>query len=329
MSVRKWTGALVFLLLPAAATIGAEGDASEDPRATHAEASVIGGTAETKFGRLSTLALTIDGRLLACDSERSEVRVIGRDGETSATWKLPFRPTAICPAEDGTVYVGGPGVVAKLDKTGKLLKKVAHQEGEFPRSKASGMAATERDLFVSFGSGWSLRSRAVIVRFDRDLGAAKTIAKDLRGCCQRLDLAARDGVLYVAENTRYRVVKCDREGKVLGRWGRRDRKDVSGFGACCNPMNLCFSPEGVLYTAESGLGRVKRYRVDGEFLGVVGYAGVPRFTRAGHQAASCSNIALAVSADGKTVYVQDVKKNLIRVLKQRPPKLTEDEKKKE
>ena len=53
---------------------------------------------------------------------------------------------------------------------------------------------------------------------------------------------------------------------------------------------------------------------DGKFLGLVGEVGVLRFSRAGGTAASCSNITVAVSLDGKRVFVQDVTKNVIRVL---------------
>jgi hypothetical protein len=76
----------------------------------------------------------------------------------------------------------------------------------------------------------------------------------------------------------------------------------------------------VLYTAESGLGRVKRYTPDGDYLGLVAYVGVERFTSAGRMAASCSNIAIAVTPDGCRVYVMDYKNNLIRVLQKKKVK---------
>jgi hypothetical protein len=81
-------------------------------------------------------------------------------------------------------------------------------------------------------------------------------------------------------------------------------------------MNLCFGPEGELYTAESGLGRIKRYTPDGKFLGLVGYAGVERFNRRGRLAASCSNITVAVDEDASRIYVLDFKNNIIRILAQ-------------
>jgi len=303
--------------------------AAAQAEATHQEAGSIGTSGQGRIGRLTTLCVTGDDRLLACDARASDVKVFDLQGVLKATWKLPFPPSAICWAADGTIYVGGVAKLAKLGKDGKVLRTAdvaqalttsqaggasRFRSGRLPVGKASGMAATDKDLFASFGSGWSLRAKAVIVRFDRDLGSAKKIAEGMHGCCQRLDLTTKDGTLYVAENSRYRVVKMDRDGKSLGSWGKRDRRNIEGFGSCCNPMNLCFGPGGVLYTSESGLGRVKRYTTDGKFLSLVGEVGVTRFTRAGGLAASCSNIAIAASSDGSRVFVQDVKTNGIRVL---------------
>ena len=297
--------------------------------ATHTEIQSIGTSGEGKIGKLATLCVAPDDRLLACDAASKDVKVFDLAGKLKARWSLPFAPSAICTAADGAIYVGGALRLAKLDKSGKVVKAAQVDpdltgsrgggHGRFPGGRppvgsASGMAVTDKDLFVSFGSGWSTRAKAVIVRFDLQLGGAKRIASNLNGCCQRLDLATRDGVLYVAENCRHRVVTMDRDGRELGTWGRRDRSNVEGFGSCCNPMNLCFGPRGALYTSESGLGRVKRYSANGEFQALIGEVGVTRFTRAGHLAASCSNIAIGVSADGRRIFIQDVKTNGIRVL---------------
>ena len=314
MNVEASRFLLAMALSLSGLSLAAGADEKEPPKATHEEVKSIGLTPETRFEKLSTLCLNGQGNLLAGDAAKKQIKVISPAGKLLATWPLPLAPVAVHRCQDGTIYVADVGKVAKLDKAGKVLKVVEVGAAGPRRAKPSGIAATKKDVFVGFGSGWSLRSRSVIVRFDRDLGRAKTIAQGLRGCCQRLDLVAKDGVLYVAENARHRVVRFDRDGEVLSTWGRRHRTNVAEFGSCCNPMNLCFGPGGVLYTAESGLGRVKRYTPEGKFLGLVGYVGVTRFTRAGRIAASCSNIAIAVNKDGSRVFVQDLKKNIIRVL---------------
>lgn len=291
-----------------------------------------------EFGRLTALRLHTNGNLLACDAQSQQIKVINPAGELVATVELGFAPEAIDVAADGIIYCGGQGKLAKLDPNGAVLEMVELPKKDGPpqtenkdapaaktkkprdrarENRVSGIAVTDRDLFVAYGAGWSLRSLSKLFRFTLDLENPQIIAEDLRGCCQRCDIVARDGVVYVAENARYRVVSFNREGEVLAKWGAKNRKGLEGFGACCNPMNLCFDAEGVLYTAESGLGRVKRYSTDGKLLGQVGYAGTTRFSNAGGLAASCSNIAIAVTPDGDRVYVMDYKDNRIRVLQKK------------
>jgi sugar lactone lactonase YvrE len=135
---------------------------------------------------------------------------------------------------------------------------------------------------------------------------------------------ARGGVLYLAENSAHRVVLYDREGNVLTKWGERGRNDLETFGACCNPMNICFDRSGLMYTAESGLGRIKRYTVDGEFVDLVGYVGTDRFWHGSGLAASCSNMTIAATPDGERVYVMDHRKKRIRVLRKKLPSLDDE-----
>ena len=200
------------------------------------------------------------------------------------------------------------------DNDGKVIKQVKALQAGFPDGKASGIEVTKDNVFLCVGFGWSMRSVSSVVRLNKDLSEPKIIADNMRGCCQRLDIVAKDDSLYIAENARHRVVKCDKDGNVIEKWGQRERTDIKGFGICCNPMNLAFGKDGVLYTAESGLGRVKMYTAEGEYLGLVGYIGVDCFVRAGRLAASCSNISIAVTKDQSRVYVLDFKNSIIRVL---------------
>jgi sugar lactone lactonase YvrE len=314
MNMKLRYATIALLLLPTLLYSEADTTSSDLPSPTHKEVESIGLSPEIKFGNLTTFCMDREGNLLACDSKSNEITKISPAGKSLAKWKLEFAPYSIHACPDGTIYVADTGKVAKLDKTGKVLK-IAEADGDnFPAGKPSGITATKRDVFVCFGSPGSFRSRSSMVRFDHELGQPKIIAEDLRGCCQRLDIVAKDEILYIAENARYRVLKCNRDGEILSKWGNRDRKDIKGFGACCNPMNLCFGPKGELYTAESGLGRIKRYSPDGEFLGLVGYVGVARFNRRSRLAISCSNITVAVNKDESRIYVLDFKNNFIRIM---------------
>jgi len=274
------------------------------------------------------LRLHPNGDLLAGDGEAKCIKVISPAGQQTATHQLEFAPESVNVAPDGTIYCGGDGQLAKMTVEGEIVatatmpkpattEESPRRRGSSRAQRVSGIAVMGDDVFVAFGAGWSMGSKSKLFRFDRDLENPTMVAEGLRGCCQRCDIVARDGILYLAENTVHRVVAMNRDGEVQKRWGERSRTELAGFGSCCNPMNLEFDAENVLYTSESGRGRIKRFSTDGEFLGLVGYVGVERFNRAGRTASSCSNIAIAVTPDGKRVYVMDFKNSLIRVLQRK------------
>lgn len=315
------------------AALAAEDDAPGDvaaESASHAEVEPL----DVSFERLTSLQIDNDGNLLACDGDAKQIKVIGPDGKQIRTIELPFAPEAIDVAADGTIYCGGEGRLAKLDAEGKILKAIdvpstadtVVSETSVRRAEVckvtlalriSGIAVSKRHVFATFGTGWSTVSRAKLFRFDRELENPKMLDDDLRGCCMRCDLVTDGKVVYLAENSAHRVVGYNRNGKELSTWGSRSREGLEGFGACCNPMNLCFDGDGVLYTAESGIGRIKRYSKEGEMLSLVGYVGTDRFVHGGAHAASCSNMAIVATPDGNRIYVMDYNHNMIRVLQKK------------
>lgn len=292
--------------------------------ATHVEGDPL----PVRFDNISCLRYVGNGTLVAGDSATKELKMMDASGKLLATIKLPFGPEAVNLAPDGTLYCGGQGQLASLDQTGKIIRTASiptHAESDLTGQRrpfntplrVSGIAASDQDVFVAIGSGWSTGSKSKLFRLSRRLDSPKLLVSGLRGCCQRCDIGISKGTVYLAENAAHRVVLYDREGTVLGKWGERDRSSIEGFGSCCNPMNIAFDAAGTLYTAESGLGRVKTYSPSGKYLGLVGYAGVERFTNAGQLAASCSNMAIAPTPDGNTVYVADIKTHKIRVLRKK------------
>jgi len=303
----------------------AQGMSGSEPLSSHEEGEPL----SVSFGVFSGLCAAPDGTFLASDKRSGEIHVLNADGSLSRTLKPGLDPEAIAVAPDGTVYCGGEGQLAQLGADGAVVRKAplpanaATDDGRTRRRRprpnmVSGLAVGDRDVFLTVGSGWSTGAKAKLFRFDRDLKTSALLAEGLRGCCQRCDLAVCGEDVIVAENGAHRVVRYDRSGKLLFKWGERSRAGIEGFGSCCNPMNLCFDRAGNLYTAESGLGRIKKYAVDGTFIGLVGYVGTTRFERASGLAAACSNIALAANTDGSRIYVMDYKNRLIRVLMAKP-----------
>lgn len=152
-----------------------------------------------------------------------------------------------------------------------------------------------------------------IWRTDTKFGNAKQIVSNLSGCCGQMDVQANEGGVYVAENSRHRVVCYDNSGKQLVKWGKSDRKGVEGFSSCCNPMNVGFGQNGDVYTAESNTGRIKRFSAKGKFLDYVGDVKlVP----------GCKKVSIAVSEDASRVYMLDITRNHIILMQRKSTRKT-------
>ena len=245
------------------------------------------------------------------------IRVISLDGSVKAEWPMPDdgpHPKMIHACDDGTVYVAGHGKMASYDKNGKRLAMTDIDKLSGDKSLAAGMFVSDEHVFLAVGTGNSMRATEDIYRFNRDLTDAKKIIEQQYGCCSHIDMQVMNGELLIAENSRHRVNRFDLDGKSLGRWGKRDRTGIEGFAACCNPVNIDIGPGNILYTAESGIGRIKKYTPEGEFLGVVGYVDTTEFDRGSRLAAQTCYIPIEVNKDASRVYVMDVRANLIRVL---------------
>ena len=131
------------------------------------------------------------------------------------------------------------------------------------------------------------------------------IVQDLRGCCGHMDVQCCENGVYVAENSRHRVVCYDPQGKEQLTWGQSDRTGLKGFTSCCNPMNVCFNSQGDVYTAESTTGRIKRFDKEGNFLDFVGDVKlVP----------GCKNVSIAVSPDMSRVYMLDITRGHVVIM---------------
>lgn len=169
--------------------------------------------------------------------------------------------------------------------------------------KVPGLAVTERDVFlaVSATKGYGYE----VWRMDHDFANPTRICEGLRGCCGQMDIQAYGDELFVAENSRHRVCRYDRDGKELAAWGKSDATGVNGFEGCCNPMNLRFTPSGEVLTAESGVGLIKRFSPKGEYLGLVGKADL---------VGGCKHVALSATATGDHVYMLDITRSQIAVL---------------
>src|SRR5690606_10520444 len=88
--------------------------------------------------------------------------------------------------------------------------------------QVNAITTSGEDVFIacpmSKGYGYA------IWRTDQSFASPKQIVKGLAGCCGQMDIQASGGEVFVAENSRHRVVRYDREGKQVGRFGKTDRE---------------------------------------------------------------------------------------------------------
>lgn len=169
--------------------------------------------------------------------------------------------------------------------------------------RIASISASRDEVFFACSS--STGSGFDVWRTDYQFAEGKKIGEALRGCCGQLDVQANDNGIYVAENTRHRVRGYSREGRQILEFGSREPDRPESFSGCCNPMNVAFGADGSVYTAESGIGRIKRFSADGSFLELVGQVQlVP----------GCKKVAISVAPKGDKVYMLDITRGHIVVM---------------
>lgn len=132
------------------------------------------------------------------------------------------------------------------------------------------IAIGDEDVFVTcpanLGYGYD------IWRVNKELEEPKIVLKGVSGCCGQMDIQAKGKQLYVAENTKFRVGVYNQKGKLTSKFGNQDRSGKTGFGSCCNPMNIRCCENGDVLTAESSIGTIKRFDASGNLIATIGKA---------------------------------------------------------
>ncbi|MEM6468632.1 MAG: hypothetical protein AAF802_03625, partial [Planctomycetota bacterium] len=69
-------------------------------------------------------------------------------------------------------------------------------------------------------------------RTDNEFANGEVIIEGLSGCCGQMDVQCCEQGIFVAENSRDRVVHYDVDGEKITQWGKSDRTGIDGFGSC-------------------------------------------------------------------------------------------------
>ncbi len=144
-----------------------------------------------------------------------------------------------------------------------------------------------------------------IWRVDTNFENPKELIPQVSGCCGQMDVEADEEHFYVADNTKFCVTVYDIDGEKIDSFGKRAAKNDNGFGSCCNPMNVCCAKNGDMLTAESSIGKIKRFDAAGKLVAYVGRARI---------GAGCKHVALGFDSARDRYYIQYQDKNQICIL---------------
>jgi len=318
-----------------AAAAAREKDPAWKPSRTEVGLIQIGDS--KKPGVLKNFCLNAEGNILACFA--SGIRVYSPKGELLKTLPLEIKPSAICVAKDGSIFVAGDGRALKLDAGGKVLASAASPVANAPvtisketedmvkemvkdskrpykeelarmktslekrRSDVTGLAVTDQDVFMAVPSPSDFTYR--VYRFDHALENPKQVVEKLRGCCGQMDIQAHDGTLWIPHNARHQVESRDRDGKELSKFGKSGKVKPTDFGGCCEPKCMRVLSNGDILAAESGPPTcIKRFSASGKFIEVVAVANAK---------GDCVRVTVEVSPDGSRYYMLDTTRDAIRV----------------
>ncbi len=260
---------------------------------------IVGLSDETRSKRLSNFCLDGADNIIACDEVGKTLRVISMDDALISSHDLEFGPQDVAICDDDKILVAGAGKIGYLERSEGAKMTLS----DIPGSMTTSVAVSGEDVFVAVRESTSYS----VYHMNRSFGEQKRIVQGLRGCCGQMDIAAKDGHVFVAANVLFKVIEYDRDGDEVRRFGKKGRTDEESFKGCCEPKNVVFDGDGNLITSESDGICVKKFSPEGKYLG---YLGAARGIR------GCVRVTVGITSDGQKIYMLDTDNNVVRLVQQ-------------
>lgn len=223
-----------------------------------------------EFNSPSGLALDRQGNLYVADALNHRVQRITPTGEVTVLGEPGRRmgqlmcPKAVALDYAGYLYVVEQGNcrVQKFDWHGEWVSGFGAQ-GSSPGqlNNPSGVGVDDfHNLYIADAGN---RRVQVFTAEGRHL---YTIPRSRKGAGQvelgrpsGVAVQAREGLVYIADTGASQVYRCDREGSLLGSYGRPG----PGPGELCEPWAVALDREGNVWVTEVGNNRLQCFRPDG------------------------------------------------------------------
>ena len=237
-----------------------------------------------------------------------------KGGKALQKWTVPLTLVeAVAVDKAGYVFVAGYGEsrtpqIVKLanDDSGKVLAQWG-EAGSGLGQIAAMCGLGVNDQYVLLGDP----SNRCVHRYNKDGKSVDDLGKHAANkmsgfstCCGILDFGTdAQGNIYVGNLGAHRVEVLNPEGKPLAHWGQSG-EGPKDFCGCCNPVSVAVAPNGVVFTSEKDIPRIKAFSAkEHKLLAVFGE---------GEFGSGCGRLDIAV--DSKlNVYGVDSTKSIIRV----------------
>lgn len=244
------------------------------------------------------------------------IQVLSKEGYIIAETKLNVSPRCLTISEDNDIYLGMQDHIEIYNSNGKLksiwkpyekdavfTSVVVHKDNVF-------VADAGNRIILNYDRKGNLRSQIGKKNDNRNIPGFKVPSPyfDLK--------ISPEGLLIVTNPGRHRIEAYNLKGDFEYAWGNPSMS-IDGFCGCCNPINFDILPDGNYTTCEKGIPRVKIYRPDGSFEGVV--AGPETFTlnskaytSSGIENCKSGGLDVATDSHGRVLILDPVEK-LIRI----------------
>jgi len=226
-------------------------------------------------------------------------------------WLQTGSKVPACLAVDAgeNLYLGYKDRVVIYDNEGRRVRSLMLRKG---KPSVTSIAVRGENVFVADAGNavvWHFETSGVLLGKIGSLVTGQP-GSGLAVMDGHLDVAVDpDGALWVANPGERRVERRSDSGQITSKWGK-PRVGYGGFTGISNPTDLAIDADGVFYTAEQGISRVKFYGPRGTFGGfVVGAEGF---------GAGASRLDIAVDSKGR-VLVLETGSGKIRVFTRSKP----------